>query len=182
MRRRSLAAKTWHSSRFFANLDRGSGLGKLRPYAHWCFVPDGEHGSGTGDHWHGGKRRRWDGSLTPLRRYSKPFVTGPNPTLNCLFRRKGCGQRRRCGKTGGRRKNGPGDCNRRTRVWCRQQCPLSGGTSRPGSGTSAPIRVFYCGPLPAIGSVEKLRREHRIPAIDRRVLDSSIRHSGRTGS
>jgi hypothetical protein len=34
------------------------GLGKLRPYAHWSFVPDGEHGSGTGDRWHGGKRRR----------------------------------------------------------------------------------------------------------------------------
>jgi hypothetical protein len=43
-------------------------------------VPDGEHGSGTGDHWHGGKRPS-DGSLTPLGRFSKPFVTGPNPIL-----------------------------------------------------------------------------------------------------
>ena len=44
-------------------------------------MPDGEHGSGTGDRWHGGKRRPWDGSLTPLGRFSKPFVTGPNPIL-----------------------------------------------------------------------------------------------------
>jgi hypothetical protein len=85
-------------------------------------VPDGEHGSGTGDRWHGGKRRRWDGPLTPLRRFSEPFVTGPNPILIFLFRR--------------------------------QQCPLRGGTSRPGSGTSAPIRVFYRGPVPLVGLVE----------------------------
>jgi len=33
-------------------------FGKLRPKEHWCFVPALEHGSGTGDHWHGGKGRR----------------------------------------------------------------------------------------------------------------------------
>ena len=41
-------------------------FGKLRTKPHWCFVPDHKHGSGTGDHWHGGKdlvvtalRPRW---------------------------------------------------------------------------------------------------------------------------
>jgi len=41
-------------------------LGKLRPILHWCFVPDGEHGSGTGDHWHGGKRRPFGWLFDPV--------------------------------------------------------------------------------------------------------------------
>jgi hypothetical protein len=46
-----------------------------------------------------------------------------------------------------------------------------------------PVRrfVFYGGPVPVGGLVEKLWREHRSHAIDRGVVDSSIRHSGRTG-
>jgi hypothetical protein len=41
-------------------------FGKLKPNHQWCFVPVPKHGSGTGDHWHGGKdlavlalRPRW---------------------------------------------------------------------------------------------------------------------------
>jgi hypothetical protein len=41
-------------------------------------VPGKKHGSGTGDRWHGGKGSQYDGPLTPLGRFSKPFVTGPN--------------------------------------------------------------------------------------------------------
>ncbi|MGA8617712.1 MAG: hypothetical protein WB660_04235 [Candidatus Sulfotelmatobacter sp.] len=41
-------------------------------------MPGKKHGSGTGDRWHGGKGSRYDGPLTPLGRFSKPFVTGPN--------------------------------------------------------------------------------------------------------
>ena len=52
-----------------------------------------------------------------------------------------------------------------------------GGTSRPGSATGAPIRVFYCGLVPLGGLVEKLWREHGSHAIDRGVLGSAIRHS-----
>jgi hypothetical protein len=41
-------------------------------------VPGKKHGSGTGDRWHGGKGNRYDVPLTPLGRFSKFFVTGPN--------------------------------------------------------------------------------------------------------
>jgi len=43
-----------------------------------AFVPGKKHGSGTGDRWHGGRGSRYDGPLTPLGRFSKPFVAGPN--------------------------------------------------------------------------------------------------------
>jgi hypothetical protein len=41
-------------------------------------MPGKKHGSGTGDRWHGGKGSRQDSPLTPLGRFFKPFVTGPN--------------------------------------------------------------------------------------------------------
>ena len=41
-------------------------------------MPGKKHGSGIGDRWHGGKGSRYDVPLTPLGRFSKPFVTGPN--------------------------------------------------------------------------------------------------------
>ena len=71
----------------FANLV-GIRFGKLRPKEHWCFVPGLEHGSGTGDHWHGGKDRRSDGPWTPLERFLNPSSPG-EPDPNFLLRRTG---------------------------------------------------------------------------------------------
>jgi transposase len=47
---------------------------------HWRHVPEGKHGSGTGDHWHGGKGHDRE-SFDPVGEIFKPFVTGPNPIL-----------------------------------------------------------------------------------------------------
>jgi hypothetical protein len=44
---------------------------------HWRYLPADKHGSGTGDHWHGGKDCDRE-SFDPVGEISKPFVTGPN--------------------------------------------------------------------------------------------------------
>jgi hypothetical protein len=59
----SLAARNLSTVHRFCNSDLGFGSGKLRPKPHSCFLPDHKHGSGTGDHWHGGK----DLAVTALR-------------------------------------------------------------------------------------------------------------------
>lgn len=43
-------------------------------------MPDGKHGSGTGDHESGGKDRAVT-SFDPVGEFFKPFVTGPNRIL-----------------------------------------------------------------------------------------------------
>ena len=52
-------------------------FGKLRPTSYWCFsCPDKEHGSGTGDRWHGGKGGQYERPLTPLERFLNPSSPG----------------------------------------------------------------------------------------------------------
>jgi hypothetical protein len=53
-RPRSLAPETCLEIAIFANLVEDQ-VRQPRPKEEWCLVPELQHGSGTGDHWHGGK-------------------------------------------------------------------------------------------------------------------------------
>src|SRR5260370_18433661 len=81
---------------------------------HWCFVPDHKPGSGTGDHWHGGKDAR---PSTPLGRLVNRFVTGPNRVPIFRSGEKGCELKQAHKRVEERRKNLPVVYDRQTRGW-----------------------------------------------------------------
>jgi transposase len=169
----------------------GDSVRQLRPTSYWCFVPGVKHGSGTGDHCMVASAVDKTTSLTPMGRFSKPFVTGPNPIP--FFHAGDRDEDRkevvaepereeRMGPAvaiGGSRPGGGssacgGDC-------CGEQRPLRGGTAGPRSRTSTPIRVFYGGLASSGGLVRVLWSEDGGHAVDRRLLDSALRDSGRAG-
>src|SRR4051794_25520859 len=51
----SLGPRNLFQSIGFATLIEGFASASYGRGLHWCFVPDHKHGSGSGDHWHGGK-------------------------------------------------------------------------------------------------------------------------------
>jgi len=75
-----------------------------------------KHGSGTGDHWHGGKGLQNRGPLIPLERFFNLSSPGRTDSHFPGRRSKGWQRRRSYGETGKRRRSGRDACRRTTRV------------------------------------------------------------------
>ncbi len=67
--------ETYFQATGSATLIEGFDSASYGRYLHWCFVPDHKHGSGPGDHWHGGKGARPSTPLGRLVNRSSPGRT-----------------------------------------------------------------------------------------------------------